>query len=97
MATRHRPTTRHAFSCLVPARLLAALPAAQLAEAITTPYGASSELHGAVTYYTSGIFTSRHPKKRRLANPARDILLGFARRFHPEHLKLLEHRVLRGQ
>ncbi|MGW7006770.1 hypothetical protein ACWGCW_29105 [Streptomyces sp. NPDC054933] len=79
---------------LVPARLLAALPPAEISQAILTPYAPTSELHGAVGYFTSDTFTSRHPKKRRLATPARTLLIEFARGFHPDQVKLLERRVL---
>ncbi|MEU1628115.1 hypothetical protein ABZ746_22855 [Streptomyces sp. NPDC020096] len=74
---------------LAPARLLAALAQAEISQAILTPYAPTSELHGAVAY-----FTSRHPKKRRLATPARTLLIEFARGFHPDQVKLFERRVL---
>ncbi|WP_351233676.1 hypothetical protein [Streptomyces sp. NPDC002133] len=51
-------------------------------------------LDGAVEFFASEGFTGRHPKKRRVGATARDMLLRHARTRRPEHLAVLERRVL---
>ncbi|MEV3990995.1 hypothetical protein AB0J57_18995 [Streptomyces sp. NPDC049837] len=53
-------------------------------------------LDGAVEFFASEHFTARHPKKRRVGATARDVLLRHARARHPEHVAVLERRLLRA-
>ncbi|MGI5483003.1 hypothetical protein [Streptomyces lavendofoliae] len=51
-------------------------------------------LDGAVEFFASEHFTARHPRKRRVGATARDLLLRHARTRRPEHIAVLERRVL---
>lgn len=53
-------------------------------------------LAGAVRFFTSEEFTTRHPKRRRVADTARDLLLRHARSHRPGDLPVLERRLLRA-
>ncbi|WKX68635.1 hypothetical protein [Streptomyces sp. XD-27] len=85
------------------ARLLARRAPLALLEAATTDELAwavretnATGLDGAVDFFSSEAFTARHPKKRRVGATARDLLLRHARTRRPEHLAVLERRVLRA-
>ncbi|MEU9081795.1 hypothetical protein [Streptomyces sp. NPDC048357] len=52
-------------------------------------------LEGAVRFFASEVFTTRHPKRRRVPDTARDLLLRYARSHRPEDLPVLERRLLR--
>ncbi|MFG3505883.1 MULTISPECIES: hypothetical protein [unclassified Streptomyces] len=46
-------------------------------------------------FFASAHFTARHPKKRRVDATVRDMLLRHARMRRPEHVTVLERRLLR--
>ncbi|MFC0602885.1 hypothetical protein [Streptomyces palmae] len=77
-----------------PLALLAAAATEELAWAVRQTDAAG--LDGAVDFFAGEGFTTRHPKKRRVGATARDLLLRHARRHRPEHLPVLERRVLRA-
>ncbi|MFI5668464.1 hypothetical protein [Streptomyces sp. NPDC051704] len=52
-------------------------------------------LDGAVRFFASEAFTTRHPKRRRVPDTARDLLLRHARSHRPGDLPVLERRLLR--
>ncbi|KIF04205.1 hypothetical protein PL81_19995, partial [Streptomyces sp. RSD-27] len=52
-------------------------------------------LEGAVRFFASEEFTTRHPKRRRVPETARDLLLRHARSHRPADLPVLERRLLR--
>ncbi|WP_158820708.1 MULTISPECIES: hypothetical protein [unclassified Streptomyces] len=76
-----------------PERLLAGVPTEQLAWGVreTDRVG----LDGAVRFFASEEFTTRHPKRRRVPDTARDLLLRHARSHRPADLPVLERRLLR--
>ncbi|MEU8838150.1 hypothetical protein AB0D97_03330 [Streptomyces roseus] len=77
-----------------PMRLLAAEPTDELAWAVReTDRGG---LDGAVRFFASEAFTTRHPKRRRVPDTARDLLLRHARSHRPADLPVLERRLLRA-
>ncbi|MFD7440973.1 hypothetical protein [Streptomyces sp. NPDC059909] len=85
------------------ARMVARLAPLALLEAATTEELAwavretdATGLDGAVEFFASEGSTARHPKKRRVGATARDLLLRHARTRRPEHLAVLERRVLRA-
>ncbi|MEV6579656.1 hypothetical protein AB0M92_16030 [Streptomyces sp. NPDC051582] len=93
----HRARERDAASvlaALAPMRLLAAESTDELAWAVreTDRKG----LDGAVRFFASEAFTSRHPKRRRVPDTARDLLLRHARSHCPADLPVLERRLLRA-
>ncbi|WP_236242088.1 hypothetical protein [Streptomyces sp. CC228A] len=77
-----------------PLALLAQTPTEELAWGVRE-CGAAG-LDGAVEFFASESFTSRHPKKRRVGATARDLLLRHARSRRPALLAVLERRVLRA-
>ncbi|MEU2393202.1 hypothetical protein [Streptomyces sp. NPDC007369] len=77
-----------------PLRLLAAAPTAELAWAVRETDRAG--LDGAVRFFAGEHFTSRHPKRRRVPDTARNLLLAHARDRRPGELPVLERRLLRG-
>ncbi|MFG2298933.1 hypothetical protein [Streptomyces sp. NPDC048603] len=76
-----------------PVELLAAERSEELAWAVrgTDRTG----LDGAVRFFASEHFTTRHPKRRRVPDTARDLLLRHARSHRPDVLPVLERRLLR--
>ncbi|OEJ34284.1 hypothetical protein BGK67_25715 [Streptomyces subrutilus] len=76
-----------------PVRLLAGAATEELAWAVRETDRAG--LEGAVRFFASEEFTARHPKRRRVADTARDRLLGHARSHRPGDLPVLERRLLR--
>ncbi|MEU7508308.1 hypothetical protein ACFZBM_33295 [Streptomyces lavendulae] len=76
-----------------PERLLAGAPTAELAWAVRETDRAG--LEGAVRFFAGEGFTGRHPKHRRVADTARDLLLRYARSHRPGDLAVLERRLLR--
>ncbi|MFF3085527.1 hypothetical protein ACFVRB_10820 [Streptomyces nojiriensis] len=77
-----------------PERLLAGVPAEQLAWGVRETDRAG--LEGAVRFFASEEFTTRHPKRRRVPDTARDLLLRHARSHRPADLPVLERRLLRA-
>ncbi|MFJ6480373.1 MULTISPECIES: hypothetical protein [unclassified Streptomyces] len=77
-----------------PARLLAAAATEQLAWGVRETDRAG--LDGAVRFFASEAFTTRHPKRRRVPDTARDRLLRHARSHRPADLAVLERRLLRA-
>ncbi|MET9571442.1 hypothetical protein ACFYNW_29470 [Streptomyces virginiae] len=76
-----------------PLRLLAGADTAELAWAVRESDRAG--LEGAVRFFAGEEFTSRHPKRRRVPDTARDLLLRHARSHRPADLAVLERRLLR--
>ncbi|RST05905.1 MULTISPECIES: hypothetical protein [Streptomyces] len=76
-----------------PWRLLAGVGTAELAWAVRETDRAG--LEGAVRFFASEEFTTRHPKRRRVPDTARDLLLRHARSHRPGDLAVLERRLLR--
>ncbi|MCF3183723.1 hypothetical protein IPZ70_27835 [Streptomyces polychromogenes] len=76
-----------------PSRLLAGLATEELAWAVRETDRAG--LEGAVRFFASEEFTTRHPKRRRVPDTARDRLLRHARGHRPADLPVLERRLLR--
>ncbi|MFB7175688.1 hypothetical protein ACFCYM_33430 [Streptomyces sp. NPDC056254] len=77
-----------------PLRLLAAAATAELAWAVRESDRAG--LEGAVRFFAGEEFTTRHPKRRRVPDTARDLLLRHARSHRPADLAVLERRLLRA-
>ncbi|GAA4932200.1 hypothetical protein ACFPM3_03750 [Streptomyces coeruleoprunus] len=77
-----------------PLALLEATPTEELAWAVRETDAAG--LDGAVEFFASEGFTTRHPKKRRVGTTALELLLRHARRHRPDCLPVLERRVLRA-
>ncbi|MGZ9934068.1 hypothetical protein ACXNSR_29800 [Streptomyces sp. NC-S4] len=77
-----------------PGRLLAGTPTEQLAWGVRETDRAG--LDGAVRFFASEEFTTRHPKRRRVPDTARDLLLRHARSHRPADLPVLERRLLRA-
>ncbi|MBW5485062.1 hypothetical protein [Streptomyces bambusae] len=79
---------------LAPERLLAGRPTEELAWAVreTDRVG----LEGAVRFFAGEHFTTRHPKRRRVPETARNLLLRHARSHRPGDLAVLERRLLRA-
>ncbi|MEU6867157.1 hypothetical protein ABZ924_28590 [Streptomyces sp. NPDC046876] len=77
-----------------PLRLLADAPTADLAWAVRQTDRAG--LEGAVRFFAGEHFTARHPKRRRVPDTARNLLLAHARSHRPGDLAVLERRLLRG-
>ncbi|MFE5808353.1 hypothetical protein [Streptomyces sp. NPDC056491] len=77
-----------------PLRLLAGAATAELAWAVRETDRAG--LEGAVRFFASEEFTTRHPKRRRVPDTARDLLLRYARSHRPADLPVLERRLLRA-
>ncbi len=77
-----------------PMRLLAGAATAELAWAVRESDRAG--LEGAVRFFASEEFTTRHPKRRRVPDTARDMLLRHARSHRPADLAVLERRLLRA-
>ncbi|WP_159047255.1 MULTISPECIES: hypothetical protein [unclassified Streptomyces] len=76
-----------------PQRLLTGAGTAELAWAVReTDRGG---LDAAVRFFASEEFTTRHPKRRRVPDTARDLLLRHARSHRPTDLPVLERRLLR--
>ncbi|RSS41650.1 hypothetical protein EF912_31275 [Streptomyces sp. WAC07061] len=76
-----------------PRRLLAGVPTEELAWAVRETDRAG--LEGAVRFFASEEFTTRHPKRRRVPDTARELLLRHARSHRPGDLAVLERRLLR--
>ncbi|MFE1557139.1 hypothetical protein ACFW6V_19415 [Streptomyces sp. NPDC058734] len=76
-----------------PWRLLAGVGTEELAWAVRQTDRAG--LEGAVRFFASEEFTTRHPKRRRVPDTARDLLLRHARSHRPRDLAVLERRLLR--
>ncbi|MEV7521066.1 hypothetical protein [Streptomyces sp. NPDC091371] len=74
--------------------LLAGVPTEDLAWAVRKTDRAG--LEGAVRFFASEDFTTRHPKRRRVPDTARDLLLRHARGHRPKDLPVLERRLLRA-
>ncbi|MBZ9598756.1 hypothetical protein [Streptomyces yangpuensis] len=77
-----------------PMRLLAGAATAELAWAVRESDRAG--LEGAVRFFAGEEFTTRHPKRRRVPDTARDLLLRHARSHRPADLAVLERRLLRA-
>ncbi|WKD31905.1 hypothetical protein [Streptomyces xanthophaeus] len=77
-----------------PLRLLAGRPTEELAWAVRETD--RTGLEGAVRFFASEEFTTRHPKRRRVPDTARDLLLRHARSRRPGDLPVLERRLLRA-
>ncbi|MCX5295127.1 hypothetical protein OG898_01295 [Streptomyces sp. NBC_00193] len=78
---------------LAPPRLLVGASTEDLAWAVReTDRGG---LDAAVRFFASEEFTTRHPKRRRVPDTARDLLLRHARSHRPRDLPVLERRLLR--
>ncbi|MFJ8013134.1 hypothetical protein [Streptomyces sp. NPDC096339] len=77
-----------------PERLLAGVATDELAWAVRRTDRAG--LDGAVRFFASEEFTTRHPKRRRVPDTARDLLLRHARSHRPKDLPVLERRLLRA-
>ncbi|MER6446192.1 hypothetical protein [Streptomyces venezuelae] len=77
-----------------PGRLLAGTATERLAWGVRETDRAG--LEGAVRFFASEEFTTRHPKRRRVPDTARDILLRYARSHRPADLPVLERRLLRA-
>ncbi|MFB6617281.1 hypothetical protein ACFCV9_24220 [Streptomyces sp. NPDC056367] len=77
-----------------PWRLLAGVATEELAWAVRETDRAG--LEGAVRFFASEEFTTRHPKRRRVPDTARDLLLRHARSHRPGDLPVLERRLLRA-
>ncbi|MFF4580787.1 hypothetical protein [Streptomyces sp. NPDC001389] len=75
-----------------PRRLLAGVSTEELAWAVRGTDRAG--LEGAVRFFASEEFTTRHPKRRRVPDTARDLLLRHARSHRPADLPVLERRLL---
>ncbi|MFJ3877499.1 hypothetical protein ACIPW5_08590 [Streptomyces sp. NPDC090077] len=91
-----RPEPRDAAWLLAergPWRLLAGVGTEELAWAVRETDRAG--LEGAVRFFASEEFTTRHPKRRRVPDTARDLLLRHARSHRPGDLAVLERRLLR--
>ncbi|MFF4011605.1 hypothetical protein [Streptomyces sp. NPDC001717] len=92
-----RPEPRDAAWLLAergPWRLLAGVATEELAWAVRETDRAG--LEGAVRFFASEEFTTRHPKRRRVPDTARDLLLRHARGHRPKDLPVLERRLLRA-
>ncbi|MEU8462222.1 hypothetical protein [Streptomyces sp. NPDC029003] len=76
-----------------PLRLLAAASTEDLAWAVRETD--RTGLDGAVRFFAGEEFTTRHPKRRRVPDTARDLLLRHARDRRPGDLAVLERRLLR--
>lgn len=77
-----------------PWRLLAGASTEELAWAVRETDRAG--LEGAVRFFASEEFTTRHPKRRRVPETARELLLRHARGHRPKDLPVLERRLLRA-
>ncbi|WP_156694612.1 hypothetical protein [Streptomyces ficellus] len=53
-------------------------------------------LDGAVEFFASEHFTARHPKRRRVGATTRDLLIRHANAHRPQHVAVLERRLLRA-
>ncbi|WP_030719929.1 hypothetical protein [Streptomyces sp. NRRL S-237] len=82
------------LATLAPQRLLSGRPTEELAWAVRETD--RSGLEGAVRFFASEEFTTRHPKRRRVPDTARDLLLRYARSHRPADLPVLERRLLRA-
>ncbi|MFF8829260.1 hypothetical protein [Streptomyces sp. NPDC015131] len=80
---------------LAPLAVLDAAPTADVARA--APRAGTAGLDGAVEFFASEHFTARHPKKRRVAADVRDLLVRHARTSRPQHVAVLERRLLRAR
>ncbi|WP_159425593.1 hypothetical protein [Streptomyces sp. fd1-xmd] len=92
-----RPQPRDAAWLLAeraPLRLLAGAATVELAWAVRESDRAG--LEGAVRFFAGEEFTTRHPKRRRVPDTARDLLLRHARSHRPGDLAVLERRLLRA-
>ncbi|MFJ8648857.1 hypothetical protein ACIRNI_22380 [Streptomyces sp. NPDC093546] len=82
----------YAVAHLAPFALLTEAPTADLAWAVRRTD--ATGLDGAVTFFASEHFTTRHPKKRRVGATARDLLLRHAHTRHPHQVAVLQRRLL---
>ncbi|MET9429694.1 MULTISPECIES: hypothetical protein [unclassified Streptomyces] len=82
----------HVLARLAPLALLTEAPTADLAWAVRRTD--TTGLDGAVAFFASEHFTTRHPKKRRIGATARDLLLRHARTRHPDQVAVLQRRLL---
>ncbi|MFD8790533.1 hypothetical protein [Streptomyces vinaceus] len=90
----HEADAASVLAVEAPMRLLAHEPTADLAWAVReTDRGG---LDGAVRFFAGDAFTTRHPKRRRVPDTARDLLLRYARSHRPADLAVLERRLLRA-
>ncbi|WP_374776394.1 hypothetical protein OG756_30130 [Streptomyces sp. NBC_01310] len=80
------------LAALAPERLLAPASADELAWGVRETD--RTGLDGAVRFFASEAFTTRHPKRRRVPDTARDLLLRHARSHRPKDLPVLERRLL---
>ncbi|MFF8292479.1 hypothetical protein ACF068_25045 [Streptomyces sp. NPDC016309] len=79
---------------LAPLALLGAAATDDLAWAVRQTDAAG--LDGAVEFFASEHFTARHPRKRRVGTTSRELVLRHARVRRPEHVAVLERRLLRA-
>ncbi|MFF4387597.1 hypothetical protein ACFY0G_12550 [Streptomyces sp. NPDC001552] len=93
-APHERPDAASLLAERAPLRLLTGAPTAELAWAVRETDRAG--LDGAVRFFASEEFTTRHPKRRRVPDTARDLLLRHARSHRPADLPVLERRLLRA-
>ncbi|MGW6687180.1 hypothetical protein [Streptomyces sp. NPDC054961] len=93
-AVRATPTdAASVLAELAPRRLLVGAATADLAWAVRETD--RDGLGAAVRFFASEEFTTRHPKRRRVPDTARDLLLRHARSHRPQDLPVLERRLLR--
>ncbi|WP_330299206.1 hypothetical protein [Streptomyces sp. NBC_00503] len=94
-AARARPTdAARRIADEAPLALLAEVPTEELAWAVRETDRAG--LEGAVRFFAGEHFTTRHPKRRRVPDTARDLLIRHARSHRPQDLPVLERRLLRA-
>ncbi|MFD6885412.1 hypothetical protein [Streptomyces sp. NPDC059957] len=94
-AVREDPTDAASLLAeLAPPRLLVGASTEDLAWAVRETDRAGLDV--AVQFFASEEFTTRHPKRRRVPDTARDLLLRHARSHRPRDLPVLERRLLRA-
>lgn len=94
-AVRATPTDAASLLAeLAPRRLLVGAATPDLAWAVRETD--RDGLGAAVRFFASEEFTTRHPKRRRVPDTARDLLLRHARSHRPQDLPILERRLLRA-
>ncbi|MEU9179078.1 hypothetical protein AB0C90_19880 [Streptomyces sp. NPDC048550] len=89
----HEADAASVLAVEAPMRLLADEPTDELAWAVRE--SGRVGLEGAVRFFASEEFTTRHPKRRRVPDTARNLLLAHARSHRPTDLPVLERRLLR--
>lgn len=94
-AVRENPAdAARLLAATAPGRLLTGAATADLAWAVRETD--RDGLDAAVRFFASEEFTTRHPKRRRVPDTARDLLLRHARDHRPQDLPILERRLLRA-